>query len=114
PRPSAEAATRPDKDENDAFRVNGRDALKGVRLDVLWEALVDARQNYYRDITCRDLALGGLGGVRAVVTTKGLEAAFPALGDQEKRDAFLAVLDDRLAASKDATAATEQLVLRDT
>jgi carboxyl-terminal processing protease len=90
------------------------DTLKGVRMEVLWDALVDARQNYFRDISFRDLTLGGLSGLQAVATTKGLERAFPKLGDEAKCNAFLAVIQDCVAAGKNASNATEQIVLRDT
>ena len=95
--------------------MDWRDTLRGVRPDILWDALVDARQNYYRDVSFRDLALGGLNGVKAVVTTKGLEEAFPKLADAKRRsETFLAAIDEWLGRNKDATAATEQTTLRDT
>jgi carboxyl-terminal processing protease len=83
-------------------------------MDILWDALVDARKAYYRDVNFKDLPLGGLNGVKAVATTKGLEAAFPKLGDEAKRQAFLAAIEERIVANKDATDVTEQITLRET
>ena len=114
--PATQPATKPADPalDNDSFKLDWRETLKGVRMDVLWDALVDARQNYYRDVSFRNLALGGLTGLQAVATTKGLEQSFAGLGDEGKRTAFLAAIQERIAASKDATETTEQLVLRET
>ena len=38
----------------------------------VWDALVDARTNYYREVSYRDLGLGGLTGLKVIATTKGL------------------------------------------
>lgn len=114
--PATQPTTKPvaEKDENDNFKTDWHETLRGVRMDTLWDALVDAKSNYYRDVSFRDLALGGLNGIEAIVTTKGLEKAFPKLGDDAKKAAFLTAIQDRIAANKDASGATEQLVLRDT
>src|SRR5439155_4462575 len=79
-----------------------------------WHSLIDAKTKYYRDASFRDLGLGGLKGIEAIVTTKGLEKAFPRIGDEAKRAAFVTAIEDRISANKDASGATEQLVLRDT
>ncbi len=100
--------------DNESFKIDWHDMLKGVRLDVLWDALVDAKQNYYREVSFRDLALGGLNGLQAVATTKGLEQAFPKLGDDAKRAAFLAAIQEHITKNKDAGPGNEQIVLRDT
>ncbi|HET6247792.1 MAG TPA: S41 family peptidase [Tepidisphaeraceae bacterium] len=103
--PSAAAehpTTQPvaDKDkEGDSFKVDWRETLRGIRLDMLWDALVDAKQNYYREVTFKQLALGGLNGVQAVVSTSGLEKAFPGLADPVKKAAFIQALDDAVAAN---------------
>jgi carboxyl-terminal processing protease len=112
--PSTQPATKPANEDAESFRTDWKDTLRGVRMDLLWDALVDARNNYYRDTSYKSLALGGLGGLRTLVTTKGLEKAFPDLGDDAKRQQFLAFLEERISANKDATAAQEQGVLRDT
>lgn len=102
--PTTQPATQPAKEtaEIDSFKSDWHESLRGVRLDMLWDALIDADQNYYRDVSYKDLAVGGLNGLRAVVTTKGLEKAFPKLGDGAAREAFLAVIDQELAANKQA------------
>ena len=113
--PATQPATKPaEVVDNDNFKTDWRESLRGVRLDLLWDALVDAKNNYYRDTSYKDLAIGGLGGIRTLVTTKGLEKAFPELADEKKRDAFLAAIDEQITANKDAPGAGEQLALRTT
>src|SRR5688572_11342168 len=113
--PSTKPTTKPADDiDNDAFRIDWKQTLKGVRMDILWDALVDARGSYFRETSFRDLALGGLRGLQTLATTKGLEKTFPGLGDPGKREAFLTLIDEKIAANKDATPNTEQLVLRNT
>jgi carboxyl-terminal processing protease len=111
--PTTQPTTKPVADDAD-FKTDWHDMLRGVRMDLLWEALVDAQRYYYRDTSYKDMALGGLNGLRVLATTKGLEKTFPKLGDEEKRKAFVAFLDERIAANKDAAPANEQLVLRET
>ena len=92
-RPTTQPATQPastqaakDAPANvETFKIDWHDTLRGVRMDMLWEALVDADQNYYRGVSYKDLATGGIRGLRALATTKGLEKAFPKLGDADRR-----------------------------
>jgi len=114
-KPATQPSTKPAKAENeDNFKIDWKDTLRDIRADMLWDALVDARHNYYRETSYKALALGGLNGLRVLVTTQGLDKAFPKLAEPAKRDAFLNLLNERIAANKDATVANEQLVLRDT
>jgi carboxyl-terminal processing protease len=83
-------------------------------MDMLWDALVDARTNYYRETSYKDLALGGLSGLKTLATTQGLDKTFPKLADAAKRERFVAFLNEKISANRDAAGATEQLVLRDT
>jgi len=69
------------------------DVVKGIEYGMLWDALRDAEQNYYRTVSYQGLLKGGLMGVRTIVTTPGLEHAFPDLADKEKAKQFLAVID---------------------
>jgi carboxyl-terminal processing protease len=103
-----------DKAVNDTFKVDWHETLRGVRAPMLAEALVDADQNYYRGITYKDLALGGLNGIRAVLTTKGLEKAFPGLADENSRNQFLAVIEKEVENNQNAVPQTEQAVLNQT
>lgn len=113
--PTTQPSTKPVKPENeDNFKIDWKETLRGIRMDMLWDALVDARGNYYRDTNFKQLAVGGLNGLKVLVTTQGLDKAFPKLAEADKREAFLALLSERIAANKDATVANEQLVLRDT
>lgn len=113
----AAAAEKEKKDaepkfDNDAFRVDWRETLRGVRMDMVWDALVDARDNYFRETNYRKLGLGGLEGIRALLTTKGLEKAFPMLADSGRRAAFLKTIDDNSQAMRSAGESGEAYVLR--
>jgi hypothetical protein len=51
PTTQAAATTKPAKDEdNDAFRIDWRDTVKGAKPEMLLDALADAEKNYYRDV----------------------------------------------------------------
>lgn len=101
-----------DEDRNDAFRIEWREMLRGVRFDMLLEALDDARNNYWKPITYPQLVDGGLRGLRAVVTTGGLEQTFPGLADKRRVEVFLAALDESGQMLVDARPASEQLLVR--
>jgi carboxyl-terminal processing protease len=103
-----------DDDDNNDFKIDWHESLRGVTMDMLWPALVQARENYYREIGYTELTIGGLNGVKAVLTTKGLEAAFPSLADPQKKQEFLNVVDEYIQNANQATPGTEQLVLRST
>src|SRR5665213_2212091 len=106
------AAKLKDK-ETDSFKIDWHEMLHGVKFDMLWDALVDAKQNYYREVSYKQLAVGGLKGLQAVVSTKGLENAFPGLNDAAKKAAFIEVLDDAVAENNNAVDDTSQrLALR--
>ncbi len=79
---------------------------------MLWDALVDARDNYYREVTYRDLGLGGLTGLKVIATTKGLESAFPGLKEGAKKTEFLGKLDELIDQVKNSTVASEALTVR--
>ncbi len=96
----------------DGFKVDWHETLHGVRMDMLWDALVDARNNYFRDVNYKNLGLGGINGVRTIATTSGLEKAFPKLADKEAKAVFLASLDDSAAVIKESSGNGEQLALR--
>jgi carboxyl-terminal processing protease len=91
--PTTEPATRPLFSDNDSFKTDWRDSLRGVQLSMLLDALGNAKENYWKDLEYKKLLHGGLKGVRALVTTKGLEKEFPNLADDTKRDTFAAVID---------------------
>ncbi|HQY89811.1 MAG TPA: hypothetical protein PK402_14250, partial [Tepidisphaeraceae bacterium] len=74
--------------------------LEGVDVDMLREALSDARQAYWRDANVADMLNGGINGLRAIATTKGLEATFPNLNDQEKTKAFVTALNEVSSATE--------------
>jgi carboxyl-terminal processing protease len=115
------AATQPttkksdeDDDDNNEFRIDWRESLRGVTIEMLWPALVQSRENYFREIGYTELTVGGLNGIKAILTTKGLEGAFPGLADAQKKQEFLNVIDEYIQNATQATPGTEQLVLRGT
>ena len=99
---------------SDNLRVDWHETLRGVQMEMLWEALVDADQNYYRGISYKDMAAGGIRGLRAVLTTKGLDKAFPKLADADRRNEFLTALDKAAADNQNAQPNREQDTLRTT
>ena len=109
--PADKAAKDKEKQErdadNDAFRIDWRETLRGVNSDMLWSALQSSHEAYYRDVTYLDLLRGGLNGLRAVATTKGLETTFPGLADQSKRELFVREIDRYLADVKSDERRTE-------
>jgi carboxyl-terminal processing protease len=112
--PTTKPTTKPLVAEgtDDSFKIDWRETLRDIRMEMLVDALVDARQHYYRPVEFRDMMLGGLRGVRAVATTKGLEKTFAGLASEQKRAAFVKVVDEQLVLAEGATAANEQSLLR--
>jgi len=95
--PTTAPATNPSSlVDNDAFKVDWHDTLRGVNINMLYDALEDAKTNYWRDTNYKALLTGGLKGVQAILTTKGLEKAFPGLSDAKKRDTFAALVQQNL------------------
>ncbi len=110
--PTTKPTSNPIDEKADDFKLDWHETLKDVDMPMLVTALEDARTNYWRDITYKDLILGGLNGIKAVITTRGLEDAFPGLGDEGKRTAMLAVIDDSTEAMKGAGASNEHLLAK--
>jgi carboxyl-terminal processing protease len=109
--PTTQPATKPSNDTaaaNDAFKLDWHETLHNVRVPMLLTAMHETCMNYYRDVTYKGLLTGGLQGLDAIVTTHGLEQAFPTLGDEAKRQAFAQFLDQWKNAAANATAADEQ------
>lgn len=94
--PDKAPTTRPAEDEklDDSFKISWEKTLEGVDVEMLRDALADARRAYWRDASVEELLNGGIDGVRAIATTKGLEATFPNLNNPEKKKMFLAALDE--------------------
>jgi carboxyl-terminal processing protease len=112
-KPTTKPTTKAVSDEtDDSFRIDWRETLRGVEMPMLVEALKDARTNYYRPVDYRSLMLGGLKGLQALATTRGLDQTFTGLSDDAKRSTFLAELSEQLKAADAATAGNEQLLLR--
>lgn len=112
--PDKVPTTQPVAVENDAFKTSWRDTLQGIQPDMLWDALQNIHDEYYRDVRYDTLTLGGLSGLESLVTTEGLETAFPSLADESKKAAFSGELAQLRQEVKKAPQQSQQLVLRNT
>ena len=113
-RPELPPASRPSEDPSTRpidlrFQLSWREELRGIKPDMFWGALIDVRSNYWRDVNFTKLMTTGLSGVRALLTTDGLEVSFPALADAQKKAALAAVLDNLDAKLKASSNGTEVL-----
>ncbi|HEV8378995.1 MAG TPA: S41 family peptidase [Tepidisphaeraceae bacterium] len=97
--PTTQPTTKPAQDEEaeNANRIDWRETLRDVHIDMLENALFNARANYYRDVNYQKMMLGGLGGLRIVLTTPALEKAFAGLKDTNKRSQLLGFVDGKIA-----------------
>lgn len=112
-KPTTHPATNPADDEADAdILTDWTETLRGVKADMLWDALVDIHEQYFREVSYKTLMEGGIKGLRAVVTTEGLEKTFAGLKDESKKTAFLEALDELDKQALQADAGNERLVLR--
>ena len=114
--PTTQPTTKPSEqpDADSAFKVDWQEQLRGVRLDMLEDALRQANDHYFRNVDYRTLALGGLNGLKTLVNTKGLEKAFPALGDEQRKAAFLHTIEMDIADNQKAKPSAEQRTLDNT
>ena len=78
---------------NDEFKIDWKQMLGGVKVDMLAEALEDARESYYRDTSYVELVAGGVKGLDQLVTTAGLEKSFAKFADPAAKRAFTDRLD---------------------
>ena len=99
-RDAVDPATKPAADArgeadglDESFKTDWHNALDGITMTMLRNALDDAREGYVRPVELRAMLLGGVEALRAVATTPGLERAFPSLADEAAVDGFLAELD---------------------
>lgn len=95
--PTSRPTSRPSDEETADAKIDWHDYLKGIEYDMLWTAIEDTRENYYREVSYPTLVGGGLNGLRALVTTTGIDSAFPALKDAVKRGDFVRDIDDAIA-----------------
>jgi carboxyl-terminal processing protease len=103
---TTEPTTLPDVADaagDDNSKMDWREVTRGVQYDMLWDSLVYAEQEYFRDVTFQDLLEGGLTGLNTLVTTKGLEEAFPGLADADKRQKFIDGINECMADAKAST-----------
>jgi carboxyl-terminal processing protease len=100
------ASTQPDLADETGVEPNidWHEVTSGIQADMLFDALELAQGQYYRDVTYQALMGGGLTGLKTLLTTSGMENAFPALADQAKKTQFLdaiATAEQDLAKAKD-------------
>jgi carboxyl-terminal processing protease len=108
--PTTQPTTKPaEQGTDDSFKIDWHEQLRGVRLDMLRDALFDAKGHYFREVSYKTLALGGLNGLKTLASTKGLEKAFPKLGDPQAKSAFMDFLERQV--DRNRTAAEEQTSL---
>ena len=106
------ATTKPAVDPMaDAFKTDWHDTIRGIQLPQLTKAIDDIYANYYRDVTYKGLLSNGIDGLQALLTTRGLDAAFPALGNAEKRAEYQRFLDGWRRLAANATPANEQALI---
>jgi carboxyl-terminal processing protease len=110
--PTTQPATKPAQDENDSFKTDWRDMLRGVKMEMLLDALDDAQSSYWKDVTYKTLTLGGLKGLQTLATTKGLEKQFPGLAEENRRGQFLATINQGIDKINKAGPAEEARALR--
>jgi carboxyl-terminal processing protease len=110
--PTTQPATKPSQDENDSFKTDWRDMLRGVKMEMLLDALDDAESSYWKDVSYKTLTLGGLKGLQILATTKGLEKQFPGLAEENRRGQFLATINQSIDKINKASPAEESRALR--
>ena len=90
-----------DKEANDNFKIDWHEALRGVKMEMLSEALADARVELLpRSRPARTCSSAGSTASAPSPPPPGLEKAFPKLADADKNKAFLAQLDELTARAK--------------
>jgi carboxyl-terminal processing protease len=89
------AATKPSDDieMNPDFRLDWKQMLQGVKLEMMRDAMKGARDGYYRETAYPELVGGGVAGLQLLISTNGLEKTFPALADANLRKQFADALD---------------------
>jgi carboxyl-terminal processing protease len=105
-------AAQPDE-EREIEKSDWRDTLRGARVSLLRQSIVDARENYWRTITYSQMIEGGIEALKTTITTPALEEVFPGLRNAPLRAQFLGALDAALAQARNARTAQEQRTLVD-
>ncbi len=89
---------------DDVSSTDWHDMTRGIQFDMLLDALDMAAHQYFRDVTFQDLLKGGLNGLETIMTTDGLQDAFPGLKDRDQSKRFLAEIEEWKAKAQAATA----------
>jgi carboxyl-terminal processing protease len=113
--PTTQPATRPaELADNDEFKTDWHDTLRGITMPTLKTALIETRGNYWKQVDFKTLMVGGLKGLQAVATTRGLEKAFPSLANETNRAAFLKSINSALDQCKAANGQSDAKLLSTT
>jgi len=73
-----------------------REKLRGVGPHIVLEALRSAASEHVEGVSTAELLLAGLQGVRAMLTTDDLAAAFPSMEERRSRERFIEGLDEEI------------------
>jgi carboxyl-terminal processing protease len=71
------------------FKRDWKDAVSGITMTMLRDALEDARQYHVREVALRQMLVGGIDALEAVALTNKLSETFPSIADEEDRNRFL-------------------------
>jgi carboxyl-terminal processing protease len=110
-RPSTEPTVA--EDDNNDFKLDWHDTVRGISFDMLMDSLIYADRDYYRQVSVVNLMDGGIEALRTMATTQGLEKTFPNLSDPGKKKDFLWDLDQAEAQVKQINADNEETAVHD-
>jgi carboxyl-terminal processing protease len=92
--PTTQPTTAPSvTDDVGDFKLDWHETVHGITFDMLLDSIIYAERDYYRDVTLQGLLNGGIDSLRTLATTKGLDKAFPGLGNETRLKDFLWDLD---------------------
>jgi carboxyl-terminal processing protease len=107
------STTQPSADlpvDDEVMPTDWHDMTRGIQFDMLLDALDLADHQYYRDVTFQGLLEGGLNGLEAVMTTDGLQDAFPGLKDHDQHKRFFDEIEEWKAKAELPDASGDSLV----
>ncbi len=81
-----------------------QDKVRDITESMMYEAIGVAKNKHIDGVEYGDLAIGGLLGIRTLITTDDLTAAFPGLENEADRASLLRFLDANIEALKEEPA----------